>query len=486
MGTSQKRYYAFLFALPALIVVFALRIPPVLQGIIILPFKQYSLIKGLAGSPWIGFANFEMLFSGVAFSQVLINTLVMNLSFFLITIVLSLVIGLSLSHVKNSRLYGAFCVLFMIPFFIPQMYWNMLLFKLFGAQGWMNGSAAQPKLYLADAGAVRLMYIAIETIRWTGLFASAIAFAARKALQHERVAAAFKAVFSITLLSSAFILVTDFELLHPLVNPFVYEKMDTLTLYGFRTVLMMGDLSLSASQWLLQFLFCFLVLAFLLFIAGGFIKNSLFPNGNRELSGQLSGQPVPSSGAAIIPAVYSLFLLFVFSLLIYSASDMGKLVPMPLLIHSGVIYTILAVISSFIGVLLAVLLAYPLTTATPLMRKLYTAVFLILIAAGQFGIHDYIHVRSLGMVNTYFPILLAGMFNPVSVIILGTYYNQKTGDTPAGFGQYIVKSFPVIACLFIGTLLLNMDSYTSSLVYMTDPSKQSPTVQVFMGINRPR
>jgi putative aldouronate transport system permease protein len=485
MGTHNKRYYAFLFALPALLIVFILRIPPIIQGAI-LPFKQYSFLKGLAESPWIGFGNFEMLLSGTAFMQALRNTLSMNVSFLLFTILLSLVIGLSLSNVKFSWLYGAFCILFMIPFFIPQMYWNVLLFKLFSAQGWVNASAAEPKLYLADAGVVRGLYIIIEVIRWTGLFAAVIAFAVRKASLHERMTAAFKAVFSIVLVSSSFILVTDFELLQPLVNPFIYEKLDTLTLYGYRAGLLMGDISLAGSQWFLQFLFYFLVLAILLFIGESFIKNSLFPNRNRELSELLPGQPVTSSGAVIVPAVYSLVLLFVFVLLINSVSDIGHFVPMPLFIRSVVIYTILAFISSLIGVLLAVLLAYPLTTASPLCRKLYTVVFLIFIAAGQFGMQDYVYVKSLGMINTYFAILLAGMFNPASVILLGTYYSQKTGDTPANFGQYLVKCLPAIVCIFIGSLLLNMDSYTSSLVYMANPNMQSPTVQVFAGFNRPR
>jgi uncharacterized membrane protein YoaK (UPF0700 family) len=146
----------------------------------------------------------------------------------------------------------------------------------------------------------------------------------------------------------------------------------------------------------------------------------------------------------------------------------------------------LAVIASLVGVLLAVLLAYPLTTSSPLGRKLYTVVFLFLVAAEQFGIHDYVQIRSLGMINTYFAILIAGMFNPASVILLGTYYSQKTGNLPSGFSQYLAKSLPAIACIFVGSLLLNMDSYTSSLVYISNPEMYSPTVQVFSAISRPR
>lgn len=481
MGSPTKRYFAFLIALPALLLLLVFRVPAVLQAII-LPFKQYSIAKGMSGSPWIGFANFGQLFSNAPFWQVLANTLIMNAGFFIITILLAFIIGLSLSQVKNTRLYGIFCIFFVLPFFIPQMYWNLMLFKLFGAQGLVNGLAEQPRLYLAEGGTVRLLYIAVETIRWTGLFAAAIAFAARKTPWYERTRAAYKAGVSIALLASAFVLISDFELLHALYNPMVYEKVDTMTMYSFRSGLLMMDFGLAAVQWFIQFLLCSGVLLLLLLLAEKFIRKALYPDQARELS----GQPVANSGAAAVPAVYSLVLVVVLALLLYSAADIGKFVPLSAFIQSGVIYAVLAVIASLVGIFLTVLLAYPLTTSAPRVRKWYMALFVVLAAAGHFGMHDYIQVKSFGVINTYFAIIAAGIFNPAYVLLLGTYGYQKSGGSPAGFGQYLKASLPAIACVFVGSLLLNMDAYTSSLVYMAKPGTQSPTLQVFMGITRPR
>ena len=77
------------------------------------------------------------------------------------------------------------------------------------------------------------------------------------------------------------------------------------------------------------------------------------------------------------------------------------------------------------------------------------------------------------------------MFNPVGVILLGTYYNQKSGVAPACFRQYLSKSLPAIACILIGSLLLNMDSYTNSFYFIDNPEMYSPTMQIIEGIKVP-
>lgn len=482
MTFSKKHQFAFLFALPALIILVLVRMVPLIGGSL-LAFKNYSLTKGIFGSPWVGGANFEKLLGNLAFWSTLKNTLFINVNFILAVLVFSLILGISLSHIKNTRLFLMFCVAFILPFFIPQIFWNVLIARLFSTQGWVQGFNAEPRLYLADGRFIRLLYIAIEVIRWAGIFASLIAVAIQKALQRERITAGIKALFSILLVSSAFFLVTDFELLHVLVNPLVYEYTDTLSTYVFRTGMMLMDIGISSSLWLLKSLYCFVVLMFLLFFAEGFIKTSLLPISNHTISVDQTGQTRTSVIAIIINAIYTLFLLVIFLLLILAFFGLER-VSMPLFLSNGIIYTVLAFISSAIGILLTILLAYPLTAASPGARKAYAIIFIMLLAAGQFGIHEYLFIKSLGMVNTYFAIIASSIFNPAAIMILGYFYNQKSGNMPVSFIQFVKTSFPAIACLFVATFLLNMDAYTSSLLYMNSPNMQSPSVQIYMGMSQ--
>ena len=481
MSMSKKHYFAFLIALPALFIVVLLRLIP-LAGGVMTAFKEYSVIKGINASPWNGGANFSKLFNGPAFRQVLGNTLYINANVILTALILGLVLGLILSYLKNKRLFMVFCIIFLLPFFIPQIYWNVLILKLFSTQGWLRGTNAEPRLYLADGRIVRSLYIFIEVIRWSGIFASLVGFAVRRALHQGRFKTAAKAAFSILLISAAFILVTDFEMLHPLVNPLVYEKVDTLSLFEFRTGMMTMDISTSSALWFLKSLYCFAVLVVLLFVADRFINNSILPLSNNIFSVDRPDSNGGNAAAVIISSIYSIFLIFLMLLVIFALSGLGARVSTDLFFKNGVIYTILALISTTLGILLSVLLAYPLTTASPGARKAYLIIFILLLAAGQFGMHEYIFIKSLGIVNTYFAILLTGIFNPVSVILIGEFYNKKSDNTPSSFGQFVRTSLPAIAAIFLATLLLNMDSYTGSLIYINRADMQAPSAQIYMGM----
>lgn len=482
MITGKRRYFAFLIALPALVVIILLKAVPFLDGML-LAFKKFSIAKGIFASPWVGGGNFGRLLGNEAFWGALRNTLAMNASIYLAILLLSVIIGISLANIGNNRIFLILCAFFIVPFFIPQICWDVLLIKLFSSQGWMQGQASEMRPYLLDGKFVRFLYIAIEVIRWAGIISSLIAFAVRKAPAPRRVAAAFKAALSVLLVGMAFLLVSDFELLYPLVASPAYQLADTLSLYAFRAGMMMMDIGVASSLWLLQTIYCFAVLVLLLLFADGFIKNSVFPLSGNTVSAGQTAQKRANVAAIVINAAYTVFLLIILLLTAIAFFGTGRWVSMPLFLHGGVIYLILAIISSAIGILLSVTLAYPLTTVSPAARKTYAVIFIILLAVGQFGIHDYIFIKSLGMVNTYFSILVTNMFNPVYALILAAFYNQKTCNTPAPFGKFLKVGFPAIAGLFVAAILLNMDSFTASLLYTSKADMYSPSVQIFRGMN---
>src|SRR4051812_25216044 len=65
-----------LFLLPAVVwYVIFYYIP--MYGVTI-AFKDFSVMKGIIGSPWIGFTHFERMFDSPDFSRVLRNTLIIS------------------------------------------------------------------------------------------------------------------------------------------------------------------------------------------------------------------------------------------------------------------------------------------------------------------------------------------------------------------------------------------------------------------------
>jgi putative aldouronate transport system permease protein len=64
---KKKRHYAYIIALPALVIIFILRMIPAFNGII-LAFKDYEITRSLSESQWVGFSNFKRLFENQAFT----------------------------------------------------------------------------------------------------------------------------------------------------------------------------------------------------------------------------------------------------------------------------------------------------------------------------------------------------------------------------------------------------------------------------------
>ncbi len=85
---------------------------------IIIAFKDYSMRQGILGSPWIGFENFERLFSSYWFPIILKNTLTLSILTLILGFPIPIILALVLNEVKNSRLRKGFQTISYAPHFI--------------------------------------------------------------------------------------------------------------------------------------------------------------------------------------------------------------------------------------------------------------------------------------------------------------------------------------------------------------------------------
>lgn len=69
-----------------------------------LAFKEYYPKKGILGSPWVGFKNFERLFRSYNFGIMLRNTLGISLYSLAVGFTLPIIFALMLNYVKNQKL----------------------------------------------------------------------------------------------------------------------------------------------------------------------------------------------------------------------------------------------------------------------------------------------------------------------------------------------------------------------------------------------
>jgi putative aldouronate transport system permease protein len=117
----------FLMAVPGLLFLLAFYYTP-LFGLII-PFKRMNYAKGIWGSDWIGFKNFEFFFKSQDAFRITRNTLVLNFSFIAITLVLAVSLALLLFELSSRKVKVYQTAMFM-PYFVSWIVASYILYAL--------------------------------------------------------------------------------------------------------------------------------------------------------------------------------------------------------------------------------------------------------------------------------------------------------------------------------------------------------------------
>lgn len=134
-GTNKKKkkinWGLWMLACPGLIFLIAFYYLP-LYGLVI-PFKQIDYAKGIWGSDWIGFKNFEFFFGSQDAFRVTRNTICYNLAFIFITIGIALVLALLMYSLTKNQIKVYQTALF-IPYFISWVVASYILYALLSPQ----------------------------------------------------------------------------------------------------------------------------------------------------------------------------------------------------------------------------------------------------------------------------------------------------------------------------------------------------------------
>ncbi len=120
MAQLRKKIWNFrwmyLFLLPAIVWYFLFSYMPI-YGISI-AFKKYNVVKGVFGSPWVGFTNFEKIFTDMNFARAFKNTLFISFLKMIFVTPIGLVLALLLNEVKSKALRGTVQSLSMLTHFL--------------------------------------------------------------------------------------------------------------------------------------------------------------------------------------------------------------------------------------------------------------------------------------------------------------------------------------------------------------------------------
>ena len=88
------------------------------MGGVSIAFRKFSVIRGIAGSPWVGWANFEKMFEAPMFWRAFRNTLIISFQNLLIGFPIPILFALLVNEIRNSAFKKTVQTISYLPHFI--------------------------------------------------------------------------------------------------------------------------------------------------------------------------------------------------------------------------------------------------------------------------------------------------------------------------------------------------------------------------------
>ena len=275
-GKRIRRFIpVYLIMLPGLIYLFINNYMP-MPGLIV-AFKQYNIKKGIYGSDWIGFKNFEYLFKTSDAFIITRNTILYNVAFIIVNTFMAIMVAIILSELygKAKNFYQSAILL---PNLISTVIIGYLVFAFFSVE---NGFINNTILPLFNKDSVDWYsksqywpFIIIFVSAWKSvgynciIYLSSIMGIDRSIYESASIDGASKmqqiryltlpllkpTIIMLTLMAIGRIFYSDFGLFYqvPMNQGALYATTNTIDTYVYRGLIQIGNISMSAAAGVYQ------------------------------------------------------------------------------------------------------------------------------------------------------------------------------------------------------------------------------------------
>ena len=125
----RRDWWLYLMLLPGIAYITIFKYVP-MYGVTI-AFKNYSIFKGFAGSPWVGMEIFEKLFAKSAFHRALTNNIIISLEKLFCGFPTPIILSLMINEIRRSKVKKGIQTAIILPNFISWIVINGLLYAIF-------------------------------------------------------------------------------------------------------------------------------------------------------------------------------------------------------------------------------------------------------------------------------------------------------------------------------------------------------------------
>ena len=180
LARELRRHHAlYLMVVPGVLYFLVFRYVPMLGAVI--AFKDYRVLEGTLGSPWVGIKNFQTIFTSPFFASILVNTLVISVFKLLVGLPMAVAMALLLNEVRVRWFRRAVQTVSYLPHFLSWVVvFGIALMVLSPSSGLANklivGVGGQPINFLTDPLWFRQVLVALDV--WKNIGWNAIIYLA--------------------------------------------------------------------------------------------------------------------------------------------------------------------------------------------------------------------------------------------------------------------------------------------------------------------
>lgn len=279
----RNNWLLFVMLIPAIIYVIVFAYWP-MSGVV-LAFKDFKTRLGIYASPWVGMQNFKFLHISGKLGLLTRNTLLYNLAFIFLGVVLEMGFAILLNEVAGRRFKKGLQTVMFLPYFISWVVVSAIMFNMFNYEkGTVNNllsslGASRFDLY-NSGGSWPLVLIIVNAWKKTGygmvvylaaitgmdqeIFEAASIDGANvwQKVRHITIPSLVPQMMILVLLALGNVFRGDFGMFYQTVkdNSNILPYTDILDTYVYRSLMQTGDIGMSAAAGLYQSVLCFVTI----------------------------------------------------------------------------------------------------------------------------------------------------------------------------------------------------------------------------------
>ena len=279
----RKWWPIFLMGLPGIAYLVINNYMP-LYGLLI-AFKDYNYAEGITGSQWAGLSNFEFLFKTKDAWIITRNTILYNLAFILLDVVICVALAIFLNEVRRKTSKKFYQTVILLPYLMSMVVVSYLTYAFLGDRtglinSVLNFFGMQSIQFYATKAYWPFILVFVRTWRFVGYgtiiylstlvgFGDSYYEAAEldgatkwQQIRHITLPMLKPTIIMLTTLSMGNIFRSDFGLFYqvPRNQGLLYSVTDTIDTYVFRALLQDNNIGLSSAAAFYQSIVCFVVI----------------------------------------------------------------------------------------------------------------------------------------------------------------------------------------------------------------------------------